>query len=377
MDLLKNDQLHDVIEYPWKRCYIAFLRNSEKEDMLKKNYIFSKEKNGFIRQNWERIYKRTLLDPFRMGKLIDLVIQTNNIPGDIVECGSFKGGSGILMGLLLKELGSDKKIHLFDSFEGLPEPDKKNDKGYKKGQFKSDFSELQAVIEQLDLSDTIFLHKGWFNVTIPQYLSNEPKVSLFHIDCDLYTSTMDCFPSVFPFVEEKGVVILDDFNDGGKGEKRAIVQTLTRLDRSETIVVGPASQAYFTKGKLQEGAIVKDGKIGYDIGEILANSGYLSWLKDNINENYQIKLNSLLKMEKQNLLSQISEIIKDVLLLDDFSIVETTSAEEVEEWDSINHVEIIAAIEDHFKVRFNTLEIETFKNVGDLVNGVNDKIKQQ
>ena len=376
--LLVNEEFHKGIEYPWRRCYIALMRPSEREDMLKEPYVFSKENDGFIRKHWEQFCKLTLVDPFRLGKLVDLVIQTQHIPGDIVECGSYKGGSGILMGLLLEELGSDKKIHLFDSFDGLPEPDADHDKGYKRGQFKSNYDKLSVIIKELNLENRITLHKGWFSDTVPVFIANEsPTISLFHVDCDLYNSTMDCFPSLYPLVSEGGAVVLDDFNDGGRGEKKAIAQVITEMNKKESIIVSSAPQSYFIKGQMCETDLVKEGHVDYSLTELLAHKDYLDWLQKNINEDYYSQLKLILEntsnMDNNNALSDISKIIEEVLELEDLNITETTKASDIEDWDSIVHIEIIVAIEKHFGVKFTTLEIEKFENVGDMVACVASK----
>lgn len=79
-------------------------------------------------------------------------------------------------------------------------------------------------------------------------------------------------------------------------------------------------------------------------------------------------------MSRSEILTKVSDIIKDVLDDDSLEITETSVASEIEDWDSINHVEIIASIEEDFDIRFKTLEIEEFKNVGDIVGGVESKL---
>lgn len=80
-------------------------------------------------------------------------------------------------------------------------------------------------------------------------------------------------------------------------------------------------------------------------------------------------------MSRTEILAKISDIIKDVLSDDSIVIEETSSASEIEDWDSINHVEIIASIEESFDIRFKTLEIEDFKNVGDILSGIETKLQ--
>lgn len=81
-------------------------------------------------------------------------------------------------------------------------------------------------------------------------------------------------------------------------------------------------------------------------------------------------------MEKNEVLSKMTEIVKEVLDLDELTLTEATTASEVEDWDSIMHVEIIVAVEEEFNVKFSTLEIEKFETVGDIVGLTNQKINQ-
>ena len=69
----------------------------------------------------------------------------------------------------------------------------------------------------------------------------------------------------------------------------------------------------------------------------------------------------------EDILQSVSEIIKDVLSLPDLVVTNNTSAEEIDEWDSMTHIQIITAIEAKFKVRFALGELQALKNVGDMV----------
>ena len=80
-------------------------------------------------------------------------------------------------------------------------------------------------------------------------------------------------------------------------------------------------------------------------------------------------------MEKEAILKQVNSIFIDVF--EDKSIVlnEHTTTDDVEAWDSLNHIQIITAVEKHFKIRFDLNDLLNFKNVGDLCEGVRKKIK--
>lgn len=68
------------------------------------------------------------------------------------------------------------------------------------------------------------------------------------------------------------------------------------------------------------------------------------------------------------ILSSITDIMRDVFDVDDLEVTAATTADDVEEWDSLSHIRLMVASERKFGVRFNNSEIESLKNVGDLVN---------
>jgi len=75
-------------------------------------------------------------------------------------------------------------------------------------------------------------------------------------------------------------------------------------------------------------------------------------------------------MTKEEILKQVNEIFKDVLDEDDIVINESTTADDVEEWDSLTHIQLVVAIEKHFKIRFKSDEINNFKNVGEMCDSI-------
>ena len=78
-------------------------------------------------------------------------------------------------------------------------------------------------------------------------------------------------------------------------------------------------------------------------------------------------------MDKEQILAQVADIIRDVLDLPEAPITMSTTAETVDGWDSFNHINIVVAIEAHFRLKFHTAEVEELKNVGDLVDLVHKK----
>lgn len=74
-----------------------------------------------------------------------------------------------------------------------------------------------------------------------------------------------------------------------------------------------------------------------------------------------------------SVLEQIRDIMADVFDVDDLNVTPQTTAKDVEEWDSLSHIRLIVAIEQHFGIKFTTLEVEGFKTVGDLVAAIERK----
>ena len=79
-------------------------------------------------------------------------------------------------------------------------------------------------------------------------------------------------------------------------------------------------------------------------------------------------------MERSEILKQINNIFIDILDVDDIVIEELTTANDVEDWDSLTHIQLVVAIEKNFKVRFTSKEIQSWKNVGEMMNTIQEKI---
>ncbi len=79
-------------------------------------------------------------------------------------------------------------------------------------------------------------------------------------------------------------------------------------------------------------------------------------------------------MTVDDIIKQVNSIFIDVLEKDDIVLSRETSAKDIEEWDSLTHVQLVVAIEKHFKIRFKASEIQGYKNVGEMCNGILAKL---
>ena len=78
-------------------------------------------------------------------------------------------------------------------------------------------------------------------------------------------------------------------------------------------------------------------------------------------------------MKIEDILKQVNEIFIDTLDNDQVIITETTTANDVEEWDSLTHIQLVVAIEKHFKIRFTSKEIQSWNNVGEMLTCIQEK----
>lgn len=79
-------------------------------------------------------------------------------------------------------------------------------------------------------------------------------------------------------------------------------------------------------------------------------------------------------MTKEELLKQINDIFIDVLDNEEVVINQTTTANDVDEWDSLTHIQLVVAIEKHFKIRFTSKEIQSWNTVGEMLACITTKI---
>jgi O-methyltransferase len=175
-----------------------------------------------------RCRRYTMTSPTRCKHLWNICkeVLDEGIQGSFVECGVWRGGSAGIMGLVLKHSGASRTLHLFDSFEGLPEPTAKDGAyaaeysgGRASGalvsvdQGRSSLSQVQDfLLNQLWLEPSLVrFHAGWFQETIPAAAPQFGPIALLRLDGDWYESTRICLDFLYPLLSPGGVLILDDF----------------------------------------------------------------------------------------------------------------------------------------------------------------------
>lgn len=164
-------------------------------------------------------------DPTRFSKIIshlEFFKQTSTVRGEIVEFGIFKGNSffrWIKFRDLLEQTGSRKVIG-FDIFGDFPEAGFEEDKQKRdafvaetKGGKSISLEEINELLTKQGLNKNVEIVKGDILKTLDEYLTNNPhlKISLLHIDVDLYEPTKHVLEKLYDKVTKGGIIIFDDY----------------------------------------------------------------------------------------------------------------------------------------------------------------------
>ena len=154
-----------------------------------------------------------------INNILTLLKQSLSVDGDVAECGVYRGGSLLTMGLYLKQNNIGKKLFGFDSFEGFPEAVQvdvtlggASDEQKRVGGFgDTNYARLCERIADFDLADTIQLRKGFFDETLAQ--AHSVRFCFVHLDVDIYSSYKTCMEFFYPRLAEGGVILFDEYND--------------------------------------------------------------------------------------------------------------------------------------------------------------------
>jgi hypothetical protein len=209
-------------------------------------------KDHVFLQLWPQVAGTTILHPLQALNIVerlDAVLQRQ--PGDVIECGVFRGVTSVLMAKLMELRGSDKKLFLFDSFEGLPEPDRRVDASlrFQKGAWAASRQEVEALLARYGVLKRCVITEGWFSATLAK-LKPDQKFCFAYIDADLHASTVDCLQHLWTRMESGAIAVFDDYHHPSGGVRKALDDWVAQS--GELIHAGPASQCFVIRGMRAE-----------------------------------------------------------------------------------------------------------------------------
>ena len=160
----------------------------------------------------------------RMAKMIaqyELFKLTLDVPGDVVECGVFKGASFARFAMFRDLLSTSvaKQLIGFDAFGPFPKTEHEEDKAYLQGFTDSAGDQsitedmMMEVLRQKKCDDEVILVKGNICSTVPEFCQANPhlKISLLNLDTDVYEPAATILDHLYPRIVPGGVLILDDY----------------------------------------------------------------------------------------------------------------------------------------------------------------------
>jgi O-methyltransferase len=188
--------------------------------------------------------RHSLVDVYRRYALAQLVRQTAKVPGDILEVGVYRGGTGCLMALTASRIGSKATVFLCDTYEGVVKAGV-NDPGWKNGEFRNSSVE---IVEEL-IKSTGVVNAKILCGTFPEQTGAEladRKFSLCHIDVDVYQSAKDVYEWVWPKLSVGGVVVFDDYGFRGTPGVTKVVDSSAALP-DRVVIYNLNGQAFVVK----------------------------------------------------------------------------------------------------------------------------------
>lgn len=170
-------------------------------------------------RDWPR-HGQTMVGLKRMRNIRECVqaVVEDDVPGDLIEAGVWRGGASILMRAVLEVFGDrDRHVWLADSFQGLPEPDPERYPADGDPVWGRSLDVLAVSAEEVRenfrryglLDERVHLVEGWFRDTLPTL--RDRTWALIRLDGDMYESTMDGLVNLYDGLSPGGFLLVDDF----------------------------------------------------------------------------------------------------------------------------------------------------------------------
>ena len=195
--------------------------------------VFEENYLGLVGDDFHSIDRK-----YTVNQFLQLI---KNIPGDMAECGVYKGATAWFMGAFIQQQGLNKILHVFDSFEGLSKPKSEDGTYWAAGNLAADEA---ACRNNLSSFAFVKYYKGW----IPDRF-DEVETTRFcfvHIDVDLYQPTLDAISFFYEKLNKGGMMICDDYGFSTcPGAKKAMDDFFA--NKNEPVIMLTTGQAFIIK----------------------------------------------------------------------------------------------------------------------------------
>lgn len=152
--------------------------------------------------------------PARTEALASLWWDAHQTPGDVIECGAYRGATSLLLAVLGKLHDVPQCVLMLDTFAGMPETS-----GFDSSRTAGEFAPpagwpdvIRRQAAALGVGDRVEVHEGLFADTFASWTGHEHRFSFAHIDANIYQGTLDACEYVLPRMAIRGAVVFDDYN---------------------------------------------------------------------------------------------------------------------------------------------------------------------
>jgi len=197
------------------------------------------------------VKNNTMCSEKRIQSLRNILPKINNLGGDIVECGTWRGGLAALMLQHVLDHNVSKLIFIYDTFEGMPEPGDKDHPDalrryseLKDGEYsdwcRAGIDIVRDTLRQVTktYSDHCYLIEGKVEDTLEVF--GPEAIALCRLDTDWYSSTKIEMEVLFPRVVKGGYIIVDDYSDW-PGCKLAVDEYLANVEEDYNLSIEDGS----------------------------------------------------------------------------------------------------------------------------------------
>ena len=212
--------LRDCVEGRDSYSAETLLRIEERRRAFCERYRELTRSGQFVDGSLENLgYQHTMIGRERLENVAACLeqIRSKGVPGDLIECGVWRGGTTVFMRGFLKAFGiGGRTVWVADSFAGPPPPSLAQDREEDLSaaacpMLAISLETVRALFERYSLLDSqVRFLPGWFKDTLPQ--APIERLALLRIDGDLYQSTWDALSSLYPKVSTGGFIIIDDYS---------------------------------------------------------------------------------------------------------------------------------------------------------------------
>ncbi len=169
----------------------------------------------------------------------------DHIQGDLAELGVYKGHTA----KIIHHSAPDRRLHLFDTFEGFTSNDLDSEEGKARGYSEVNFSNtsIDKVIKHINGNENLIIHKGYF----PQSAADtkETQFAFVSIDADLYKPIKAGLEYFYPRLAEGGIIIVHDYNEDWTGAMKAVDEFCRDIEENPLLFPDPGNSIAIIKNK--------------------------------------------------------------------------------------------------------------------------------